>query len=118
MSNRGLLLVGLFLCALGPVVAEAQEGAKPRMKMGAYYFAGWSGKCPYDDGSASNAWAKGMPTHYTKKLATESPGAPTVWGWRDDTPALMERQIDLAADHGVAYFSFAGTGTKTRSRSM
>ena len=41
-----------------------------------------------------------------KKLATEFAGRTPVWGWRDDSPALMERQIDLAADNGVAYFSF------------
>jgi len=76
------------------------------MKLGAYYFAGWSGKCPYDDGSVSNAWAKDMPTHFTKKLATEYAGRTPVWGWRDDTPELMARQIDVAADHGLAYFSF------------
>jgi hypothetical protein len=84
----------------------AEDGAKPRMKLGAYYFAGWSGNCPYDDGSVSNAWAKGMPTHFTKKLATEYAGRTPVWGWRDDTPELMERQINVAADNGLAYFSF------------
>lgn len=81
-------------------------GAQPRMKLGAYYFAGWSGKSPYDDGSVSNAWARGMPTHFTKKLATEFSGRTPVWGWRDDTPELMERQIALAADHGITHFSF------------
>jgi hypothetical protein len=93
------------MCGLLAGEAVAQE-PKPRIKLGAYYFAGWAGKCPYDDGSVSNAWAKGMPTHYTKKLATEYAGRTPVWGWRDDTPALMERQVDLAADNGVAYFSF------------
>ena len=85
--------------------AEAQQ-AKPRMKLGAYYFAGWAGKCAFDDGKPENAWAKGMPTHYTKRLATEFASRTPLWGWRDDTPELMERQIDLAADHGVAFFSF------------
>ncbi len=100
-----VLYAGLASALSEVTVAEAQE-AKPRMKLGAYYFAGWSGKCPYDDGSVSNAWAKNMPTHFTKKLATEYAGRTPVWGWRDDTPTLMERQIDLAADNGVAYFSF------------
>jgi hypothetical protein len=94
------------VCGLMAAGARAQAPAQPRMKLGAYYFAGWSGKCPHDDGSVSNAWAKGMPTHFTKKLATEYAGRTPVWGWRDDTPELMERQIDLAADHGLAYFSF------------
>ena len=100
-----VLCAGLASALSGVTVAEAQE-AKPRMKLGAYYFAGWSGKCPYDDGSVSNAWAKNMPTHFTKKLATEYAGRTPVWGWRDDTRELMERQIALAADNGIAYFSF------------
>jgi len=78
----------------------------PRMKLGAYFFAGWAGKTAFDDGTPEHDWAKGMPTHFTKKLATEFAGRTPVWGWRDDTTELMERQIDLAADHGVAYFSF------------
>lgn len=80
--------------------------AKPRLKLGAYYFAGWAGKHPLDDGAPEHAWAKGMPTHFTKQLATTFASRTPLWGWRDDTPALMERQIDLAADHGIAFFSF------------
>jgi hypothetical protein len=98
--------LGLFLSAVSLTFWSDAQEIKPRMKVGAYYFAGWSGKSPYDDGSVSNAWAKGMPTHFTKKLATEFAGRTPVWGWRDDTPELMERQINVAADNGLAYFSF------------
>ena len=103
-AERKTVRILLSTCLLA-VVAGAQV-TTPRMKLGAYYFAGWAGKSPYDDGSVSNAWAKGMPTHFSKKLATEFAGRTPVWGWRDDTPELMARQIDLAADNGVAYFSF------------
>lgn len=78
----------------------------PTMKIGAYYFEAWSGKCPYDDGKPEHAWAKGMPTHATKKLVTEFAGRMPLWGWRDDAPGVMEQQIDLAADNGLAFFSF------------
>jgi hypothetical protein len=101
-----LILSASLLSLAGWACAADQEDAKPRMKLGAYYFAGWAGKCSCDDGSPENAWAKGMPTHYTKKLATEFSGRTPLWGWRDDTQELMEKQIDLAADHGVAFFSF------------
>jgi len=105
--NTGLMALSMVgLCGLITVSACAQQAEHPRMKIGAYYFAGWAGKCKYDDGKPENAWAKGMPTHFTKKLATEYAGRTPVWGWRDDTTELMERQIDLAADNGVAYFSF------------
>ena len=102
---KAVLTVGLLALAGWTLDAGAQD-TKPRMKLGAYYFAGWAGKCALDDGTPENAWAKGMPTHYTRKLATEFAGRTPVWGWRDDTRELMERQIALAADHGVAYFSF------------
>ena len=44
-----------MLCFLLPAfLGCSKEGEvqrlKPRMKLGAYYFAGWSGKCPYDIG--------------------------------------------------------------------
>ena len=92
---KAILSVGLLALAGWACGAEAQD-AKPRMKLGAYYFAGWAGKCSFDDGTPENAWAKGMPTHYTKRLATEFAGRTPLWGWRDDTQELMERQIDRA----------------------
>lgn len=78
----------------------------PSVKLGAYYFEAWSGKCPYDDGKPEHAWAKGMPTHATKTLVTQFAGRMPLWGWRDDAPGVMEQQIDLAADNGLAFFSF------------
>jgi hypothetical protein len=100
------ILSAVFLVTAGWMNDTGAQEVKPRIKLGAYYFAGWSGKSAFDDGKPENNWAKGMPTHYTKKLATEFAGRTPVWGWRDDTQELMERQIDLAADHGVSYFSF------------
>ncbi|OGV64860.1 MAG: hypothetical protein A2283_13885 [Lentisphaerae bacterium RIFOXYA12_FULL_48_11] len=97
--------VTLWLAVSVAYAADVPTTA-PRMKLGAYYFAGWSGKCPYDDGSVSNAWAKGMPTHFTKKLATEFAGRTPVWGWREDSPGITARQIDMAADHGLAFFAY------------
>ncbi len=105
MNAKVILMTGALALAGWMGGADAQE-AKPRIKLGAYYFAGWAGKCACDDGTPENAWAKGMPTHYTKRLATEFAGRTPLWGWRDDTQELMEKQIDLAADHGVAFFSF------------
>ena len=103
---KGLnILIGL-LVVFGWTSNILAQKTKPSMKVGAYYFAGWAGKCPYDDGTSEHAWAKGMPTHFTKKLATEYAGRTPIWGWRDDTKELMERQINLAADNGVSYFSF------------
>ena len=32
-------------------------------------------------------------------------GREPLWGWSDDTSEIMENQIDLAADNGIAFFS-------------
>jgi hypothetical protein len=102
---KAFILAGLLSLAGCGDNSEASEPA-PRIKLGAYYFAGWAGKCPYDDGTPENAWAKGMPSHFTKMLATEFSGRTPIWGWRDDSQAIMDRQIDLAADNGIAFFSY------------
>lgn len=78
----------------------------PSIKLGAYYFDGWAGKCPYDDGTTANAWAKGMPSHYVKLLGTDFSGRKPIWGWRDDTMEIMEKQINLASENGISYFAF------------
>ncbi len=100
-----VIFLMLVVC-FSAYTTDIQAGKKPQIKLGAYYFAGWAGKCPYDDGTPENAWAKGMPTHFTKKLATEFSGRTPIWGWRDDTRELMEHQIKLASDNGISYFSF------------
>ena len=75
------------------------------MIVGAYYFDGWSGRNELAD-DPSQPWAKNAPTHLTRRMIEEFPEREPIWGWRDDSLAIMERQIDLAADHGVAFFAF------------
>lgn len=110
------MLIGLlFVCVCGGSGdAMAQKGKKQQMKVGAYYFAGWAGKSSFDDGTPEHAWAKGMPTHITKKLVTEYSGRTPIWGWRDDTPEIMERQINLAAENGISFFSFCWYWSKNK----
>lgn len=69
--------------------------------VGAYYFEGWSGAR-----KDTSSWAKGLPTHVTKKLFTEYAGREPLWGWRDDDVHIMERQIDLASNNGIDFFIF------------
>jgi hypothetical protein len=96
----------LLLSFLVVSTAFAQESNEKKIKLGTYYFAGWAGKNAKDDGTPENAWAKGMPGNATKKLVTEYSDRMPPWGWRDDAPGMMEHQIDLAADHGISFFSF------------
>ena len=46
------------------------------------------------------------PTHLTKRMLEEFAEREPVWGWRDDSLAIMERQIELAADNGITFFAF------------
>ena len=104
------LCFALFLCvtvlAKGQSDRKEEQKASPSIKLGAYYFGGWSGKCLGDDGTPETEWARGMPTHFTKMLATKYADREPVWGWREDSMEIMEKQIDLAASHGLSYFSF------------
>lgn len=72
---------------------------------GAYYFDGWSGH--HESANDPNQpWAKNATTQMTERLVKEFPEREPVWGWRNDSMEIMERQIDLAADHGIEFFSF------------
>ena len=85
--------------------ALAQGVQTPHIQLGAYYFDGWAGR-NRADGDPAQPWAKGAPTHLTKALAENFPDREPVWGWRADSPQLIAKQIDLAADHGLAFWAF------------
>ena len=106
-SNRTIgawFAVGGCLAILIPLTAQAQQ-PKLRATVGAYYFDGWAGKS--ERWQADPAWT-GLkpPTHLTKRMIEEFADREPIWGWRDDSLEIMERQIDLAADHGIAFFAF------------
>ncbi|MGQ9663339.1 MAG: glycoside hydrolase family 99-like domain-containing protein, partial [Kiritimatiellia bacterium] len=81
------------------------ETLKPKATVGVYYFDGWSGRSRFAE-TTDSTWAKMAPTHLTKRMLDEVPEREPVWGWRDDSLEVMERQINLAADHGIAFFAF------------
>ena len=80
---------------------EAHEPSSAKVNIGAYYFDGWSGK-----NNSDAPWAQNAPTHLTKRMVDEFPMREPIWGWRDDSLEIMERQIDLAADNGIKFFAF------------
>ena len=100
----------LSIAFLSIILLACTESAKPKpATIGVYYFDGWSGQNRHTvpDGKwADEPWAKNAPTHLTKRFVEEFSGREPVWGWRDDAQEIMERQIDLAADHGVDFFLF------------
>jgi len=80
-------------------------GGKRRAVVGAYYFEGWAGRNRHAD-DPDEPWARNAPAHLTRRMLEEFPEREPLWGWRDDSLEIMERQIDLAADHGVGFFAF------------
>ena len=61
------------------------------MKVGAYYFDGWS----------SNE-----SPHISKRLINEFSERMPLWGWADDTVEIMEKQINLASENNISFFFF------------
>lgn len=91
--------------AVAGVCAISAAPAAPPVQLGAYYFDGWSGRHKAD-GDPAQPWAKGAPTHLTKALVENYSDREPLLGWRADTPEIMRRQIDLAADHGLSFWAF------------
>jgi len=88
----------------GGAAATHPQSADMRATVGAYYFDGWAGKS--ERWKDDPAWtALNPPTHLTKRMIEAFADREPIWGWRDDSLAVMERQIDLAADHGIAFFA-------------
>jgi len=100
----------LLLALAGSLSAR---GPEPRAMVGAYYFDGWSGRSRLAD---KEGWARDAPTHLTKRMLEEFPDREPLWGWRDDRLEIMERQIDLAADHGIAFFAICWYFRPTRKQ--
>ncbi|MCS7306543.1 MAG: glycoside hydrolase family 99-like domain-containing protein [Thermoguttaceae bacterium] len=84
---------------------EPGQQTKPKALVGAYYFDGWAGRHRQAD-DPKEPWAKDAPTHLTRRMVEEFADRKPLWGWRDDTLEIMERQIDLAADHAIGFFAF------------
>lgn len=82
-NTTGCLVVGLLLL-FGHV------NAQNALKLGAYYFDGWSGKT----------------AHVSPKLKNDFPERKPIWGWQTGTPQVMEKQIDIAQKYGIRFFSF------------
>lgn len=99
MTAAGWLTVAWLA---GAFLADAAE---PRIRLGAWYFDGWSGTNRLA-GHPEEPWASNAPTHLTRSLALEFADRQPIWGWRSDTPEIMRQQIDLAADHGLSFWAF------------
>lgn len=78
------------------------------VKVGAWYFGGWS-VTPDKDGHTFHI----SPT-LTSQYAYRSP----IWGWREDSPQIMEQQIDYAADAGLDFWGICWYETGVRKEKV
>jgi hypothetical protein len=76
-----------FLVMLSVQLAHAQTS----VKLGAYYFDGWTGTFPY---------------HITTALVDSFPEREPKWGWVTSSQEIVDEQITTAADAGLSFFSF------------
>jgi hypothetical protein len=104
ISERTEMLCKAMLVACFVFLLQGCEKDKPAT-IGVYYFDGWAGKNRHAD-DPNEPWAKNAPTHLTRRFVEEFSDRQPLWGWRDDTQEIMERQIDLAADNGIDFFLF------------
>lgn len=65
---------------------------EPEIKVGAYYFDGWTG--------LTNSM------HLPPKLINDFPEREPIWGWITSTQPIIDEQIIDAADAGLSYFTF------------
>ena len=84
-NNAGLLI--LLLTILGSHV----HGQTNPIKLGAYYFDGWTGA---------------YPQHLTPKLTGAFADRKPIWGWITSTQDIVDKQIVAASDAGLNFFSF------------
>jgi hypothetical protein len=105
MRKLGWSIAWVCVAVLIPLRGQAQQ-ARPQATIGLYYFDGWSGKT--DD------------IHLPQLLQTEFADRRPVWGWHDDTVEIMQKQIDVCADHGIGFWAFdwyyPGSKAKTNPR--
>lgn len=72
------------------------KAPQQNIKIGAWYFGGWS----------VTPDSTGHTFHISPTLTSEYVERMPEWGWREDSPAIMEKQIDYAADAGLDVWGF------------
>ncbi|QNK64720.1 glycoside hydrolase family 99-like domain-containing protein [Pedobacter sp. PAMC26386] len=87
--------IALLLFAILPVASDFQ-GSSPEqpareIKLGAYYFDGWTGK---------------YAQHISPKLMNSFSNRKPKWGWITSSQKVVDQQILAASGAGLSFFSF------------
>lgn len=100
--NKFLVVIVLLIsilclsCNSHTYKIEQEKEASDKIKVGAWYFGGWSFKPDVN----------GHTFHISPTLVTQYSDREPVWGWREDTPEIMVDQINYAADAGLSFWGF------------
>lgn len=81
----------LIVLLLLPGIFNAHGQQRSKIKLGAYYFDGWTGAYPY---------------HITNKLVDSFPEREPIWGWKTSTQSNVDAQIKVASAAGLSFFNF------------
>lgn len=88
-TGIGFLLL-IATCGMWKTELYAQDKAAGELRVGAYYFDGWTGKT----------------SHITRSLREDFKGRKPVWGWITSRPEIIQKQIIAAAEANIDFFSF------------
>ena len=102
MMNFIILFLG-WVCTM---CVKNQDNNTVSVKIGVYFFDGWSTANNPLASDPNKPWAKDAPYFLTPRMVEEFSGREPIWGWRADSPDIVEKQIDLAVDHGINFFLF------------
>ena len=105
LSFLASFLLTALLTANGWTSEVKAQTPNAKLKVGVYYFDGWAGHHRKAN-DPNEPWAKNAPSNSSQRLVEEFGDREPLWGWRDDSQEIMERQIDLAADNGIEFFLF------------
>ncbi|TSD66994.1 hypothetical protein FFF34_006235 [Inquilinus sp. KBS0705] len=85
--NKILIInIACLICLNIPSFAQTKN-----VKVGAYYFDGWTGTYPY---------------HITDKLKNTYSERKPIWGWITSSQKIVDKQILAASQSGLSFFSF------------
>jgi hypothetical protein len=79
------------ILAFFALLIACNSSSDAQIKLGAYYFDGWTGKSSF---------------HLNETIIDSFAYRKPIWGWITSTPQIIQKQIDLAANAGISFFNF------------
>ena len=87
---KSKFIIAFFLLFISWELAFSQSVSKDRIKVGVFYFDGWTGKTNH------------LSDALTRNFSERKP----IWGWVTSKQDIMEKQINYASAAGIDFFNF------------